>query len=455
MSVGKTPVYNLKVILKETGISADTLRAWERRYGLPKPQRSPGGHRLYSQHDIEMVRWLIARQAEGLSISRAIDLWNEHTTQGLDPLTAAPATAAVATSPRSVSLPGLFPADFGLQTMCSQWVSACLAFNETVAEQVLNQAFAMHPVETVCLDLLQKGLAEIGERWYTGQASVQHEHFASSLALRRLDALIAAAPAPTRAQMVMIACPPDEWHTFSPLILTLFLRRRGLQVTYLGANVPLSRFDETIQQVRPDVLVLSAQRLHTAHTLQEIAAPLTGSNLRVGYGGRIFNFLPAIQAHIPAFFLGADIQSAIESVEQLLKHDAPVAPAEKIPEETLSVRQHFQNARLSIENSLAAKIAGSGLPVEHISTANSFMAENLSAALALGDACLLSVEIDWVNGYLGNARLEPAFLPAYLSLYAYTVKDILGAEGNLIVSCLNKLVETLETGSSETILLEK
>src|SRR5215208_7309322 len=81
-----TPAFNLKVVLKETGLAADTLRAWERRYGLPIPQRSAGGHRLYSQRDIETIKWLLKRQAEGLSISRAVDLWNEQLASGSDPL---------------------------------------------------------------------------------------------------------------------------------------------------------------------------------------------------------------------------------------------------------------------------------------------------------------------------------------------------------------------------------
>src|SRR5215213_9573916 len=84
--VSTTPAFNLKVVLNETGLAADTLRAWERRYGLPLPQRTAGGHRLYSQYDIETIKWLIARQAEGLSISRAVDLWNEQLASGTDPL---------------------------------------------------------------------------------------------------------------------------------------------------------------------------------------------------------------------------------------------------------------------------------------------------------------------------------------------------------------------------------
>ena len=82
----KTPAYNLKVVIRETGLKADTLRAWERRYGLPNPQRTAGGHRLYSQYDIEMIKWLIERQNEGLRINRAVQLWQSFEEQGKDPL---------------------------------------------------------------------------------------------------------------------------------------------------------------------------------------------------------------------------------------------------------------------------------------------------------------------------------------------------------------------------------
>ena len=82
----KAPAYNLKVVLQLTGIKPDTLRAWERRYGLPLPQRTAGGHRLYSQYDIEMIKWLMERQDEGMRINRAIDLWRDIEAGGKDPL---------------------------------------------------------------------------------------------------------------------------------------------------------------------------------------------------------------------------------------------------------------------------------------------------------------------------------------------------------------------------------
>ena len=82
------PTYNLKAVVKETGVQPDTLRAWERRYGLPDPGRSAGGHRLYSRRDIETVKWLASRAAEGLSISHAAELWKRMLAAGRDPLRA-------------------------------------------------------------------------------------------------------------------------------------------------------------------------------------------------------------------------------------------------------------------------------------------------------------------------------------------------------------------------------
>src|SRR3954466_13791153 len=65
------PVFNTKAVAHETNVPADTFRAWERRYGMPRPQRTPGGHRLYSERDIGIIRWLRDRTDEGVNISHA------------------------------------------------------------------------------------------------------------------------------------------------------------------------------------------------------------------------------------------------------------------------------------------------------------------------------------------------------------------------------------------------
>ena len=90
MTNDDTPIYNLKAVVQETGLKPDTLRAWERRYSLPEPNRTGGGHRLYSQQDINTLKWLLARQDEGMTISRAVSLWRGLQAEGRDPLQVAP-----------------------------------------------------------------------------------------------------------------------------------------------------------------------------------------------------------------------------------------------------------------------------------------------------------------------------------------------------------------------------
>lgn len=128
---------------------------------------------------------MIARQQEGLSISRAVELWRSLEADGQYPLQI-PEFATPEAAPVVVSL----LKGEALSDLQNAWVSACLAYDERKAEQVFTQAFALYPVEVVCLELLRKGVAEMGEGWYRGEVSVQQEHFASGLASRRLEALL-------------------------------------------------------------------------------------------------------------------------------------------------------------------------------------------------------------------------------------------------------------------------
>ena len=94
----------------------------------PCPQRTAGGHRLYSQYDIETIKWLLARQAEGLSISRAVDLWNEHNASGVDPL--AGFTPSSLTSTQATPAIYISP-DTNLDSLRAQWIAACMKFSES------------------------------------------------------------------------------------------------------------------------------------------------------------------------------------------------------------------------------------------------------------------------------------------------------------------------------------
>lgn len=424
--LSKSPAFNLKAVLRETGLAADTLRAWERRYGLPAPQRTAGGHRLYSQYDIETIKWLIARQAEGLSISRAVDLWNEQTASGSDPL------AGAASS-------GIFPAqaatpDSNLEALRDQWLDACLRFDEPRAEQTLNQAFSMYPVELVCTDLLQRGLVEIGAKWYENNASVQQEHFASALAMRRLDSLLSAAPAPTRNGTALIGCVADEWHAFTPLLLSLLLRRRGWNVVYLGANVPNDRFAETAQAVKADLVILVAQTLVAAASLQLAAQGLAVQNVRVAYGGRIFNLHPSLAAKIPGRLLGESIEASLLEAERLIQHkNLKVSETIKAPsQEHLAAHQSFTSKRAEIELTLKQLVPSLTVSPGGLETGIQHLGDNIAAALQLGDVSYVSGEMDWLKTLLQSHNRPAAELIHFMRSYAQAVDHHINGAGEPI-----------------------
>jgi methanogenic corrinoid protein MtbC1 len=423
--ISQTPVYNLSAVLRETGLSADVLRAWERRYDLPRPHRTPGGHRLYSQYDVETVKWLRARQAEGLTISRAVDLWNELVKSGREPLAGLSTNVLSEGASRSLE-------NQNIDLLRSRWVSACLSFDAVKAEEVVNQAFAMYSVEMVCFEILQKGVSEIGQLWYEDKVSVQQEHFATALAMRRIETLITNMPNATREKTILTGCPPGEWHSFPVLMMTLLLRRKGFNVIYLGTNIPMEQLEQTIWSIRPDLGVLAAQQLSTAASLQSTAWLFQKLGIPLAYGGLVFNRIPDLRARIPAFFLGEDLNGAIDRIEQLIAY--PMAFPDIIREEKTyyEAAAAFRSKQPLIEARLMGILEDQGSLGDNLLEVNAFFAAWLSSALELGDPGLLDTDLEWVKNLLIDRKIPAERLNPYLAAYRQAVESEMGEAGKLI-----------------------
>jgi DNA-binding transcriptional MerR regulator len=429
------PRFNLKAVVQQTGLKPDTLRAWERRYGLPTPERSSGGHRLYSQHEVDTIKWLIARQREGLSIKRAVELWRQVEAEDRDPLQAA---TAMATPAASTLVP--HPAGETVAQLRQQWTDTCLAYDELRAEQLLNQAFALYSPETVAIELLQRAVAEIGEGWYKGDVTVQQEHFCSSLAVRRLEALVMAAPPPIRPGRILAACPPEEDHVIGLLLLTFLLRRRGWEVVYLGANVPVEKLETTVAVIHPQLVIMAAQLLHTAAALKETAQVLQQTKVPLAYGGLIFNLLPALRERIPGHFLGEQLEAVPQRVESLMAAPRPVPMPKTVADVYLQALEHFQERQSFIEAHVIQTLNSAGSAHNHLALANRELSLNIGAALALGDMDYLGTDIEWVTGLLRNHRLPVEALYGYLHAYRQTVGEQLDERGQPIITWFGKLL---------------
>lgn len=298
------PRYNTKAVAQETGVPADTFRAWERRYGVPRPQRTEGGHRLYSERDIATIRWLRDRTAEGLTISQAIALMVDGTESSLTWL-----NTAVDTEPHS------------WERLNSRFFAALTDFDAARAEQILGEAFALYPLEEVFLKLVQPTMTEIGEQWHQGKLNVTTEHFATQFVRRKLSSLFNTYNITDGRGMIIVACAPSEQHDLGALLISVFLVRHGWQVVYLGPEVPLRDLLDTIQRIHPDLVCVAASTTETAIQLLEIGRSvlsLPPPRPHFGYGGRAFNVNPGLRERIPGQFLGKDAQETIDTITDLL-----------------------------------------------------------------------------------------------------------------------------------------
>ena len=429
----EVPMLNIRAAAREVDLKPDTIRAWERRYGLPMPRRSEGGHRLYSPHDIAVLKWLKDRRTEGLSISRAVNLWRRLESEGQDPL-ATPQYAR----PTQYALPAQ---DVAISALRDEWVQACKRFDQQAANQILNQAFALHPVEFVCLEIIIKGLATIGEDWYRGQIIVQQEHFASELAIRRLESLIAASPRPTMPQSILVICPPEEQHTISALLITLFLRRLGRNALFLGANVPLDRLEQTVQNTDPRLVLVIAQQLSTAATSLQVSQLLNKYDIPVAFGGRIYNQIPEIRTRIPGTFLGETLDQAVAMVVQLLNYSPPPPVIEPPAQSSLLALEEFRSRQLWVEAQMVQRMISAGISSVHLEIANTNLARNIIAALTLGDIVFIRNDIEWVQGLLEYQGVSTRTISDFLHSYAEVVADELSERGSLIADYLIQLVE--------------
>ena len=317
-------------------------------------------------------------------------------------------------------------------------------YDEQHAEQILAEAFSLYSPEVVALDLLQRGVAEVGNLWYRNDVTVQQEHFCSELVVRRLESLVMAAPPPTRPGRILAVCPPGESHVISLLLVTFLLRRRGWEVVYLGANVPVERLEITVEVTKPQLVILAAQQLHSAATLMEMAQALHQQDIAVAYGGLVFNLLPELRSRIAGHFLGEQLEQVPQVVESLMVVPRPAPEREEVPDRYREAGEHFRDRQGLIEAQIVQGLIPSGIPSNHLAVANRELGLNIGAALALGNMAFLGTDIEWVDGLVKNYRMAEESLDAYLQAYCRAARNQLDERGEPIVAWL----ESLTNGSS-------
>ncbi|MCB0010511.1 MAG: MerR family transcriptional regulator [Anaerolineales bacterium] len=439
-STHEAPTFNLKAVLAQTGVKAHTLRAWEKKYGLPRPARSKGNQRLYTQQDIDIILWLLARIDEGFTIRRAAELWLSLENRGQDPL-------LFQAVPEVVPLPALGPTD-NLTNLRNGWIGACLQFDHEATDKYLSQAFALFPIKTVCHDILLQGIHEIGELWFINQVSVPQEHFASAKCIEKFNTLLNTAPVPTRPIRLLLACPPREEHTISLLLLALLLRYQGLQVVYLGAKTPVTEIETAAREVKPDLVILAAQRLETAANLAEATEALAQIGIPTAYGGSIFNRVPGLSRYVTGHFLGQSIEDAVPIINKLLIEKPPMYRARPLPLAYQHNIHHFISSHSLISYEMMQAMNGSGIPQQFLEGTSHRFKESILAALKLGDIHLLDSELTLTQHLMENHGITFAMQRTFLHTYHQACQTVLEENSDIVTTWLANLAAANYTWST-------
>jgi MerR family transcriptional regulator, light-induced transcriptional regulator len=230
-------VLRIGELSRRTGLSADLIRAWERRYDLLRPERTAGNFRLYSVDDLARLRLMQHFLGQGVPTAQAAGLVHRVQTAAVD------------------SNPGLPPGD--VRRALRVLRESLEAFDDGPASRMLERLLGVFAAGAVLRDVVLPYLRGLGERWACGEATVAQEHFASSF-LEAWMLAMARGWGRSGTRRAVLACVPGERHTLGLIAFGLALRDLGWRVTYLGADAPTAAVDHAAEAVGADAVGLSS-----------------------------------------------------------------------------------------------------------------------------------------------------------------------------------------------------
>ena len=306
-------IFNIGAVTRMTGIPIATLHAWERRYGfLHSSARTLGGHRLYSEKDIALLRSVKAQIDQGISARQAVAAVQKMDLEGRLP------PGHPVEAPRSAEPSPASPVGH------AQLAEALFQHDLARADQLMGEMLAFFSPEEITLNVIGPVLAELGDAWAQGRITVSDEHLASNYLRQRLLMWMVTGPHPRETSPIVLACAPGEWHEGSLLMLGVLLRRQGWPVAYLGQNVPFADLATFVQKIQPSAMVLVAMMEEPARTLTDWPTWIvqTAGRPLVAFGGRAFVIQPELRGLVPGVYLGSTVQAGMENLIGLIPHQA-------------------------------------------------------------------------------------------------------------------------------------
>jgi DNA-binding transcriptional MerR regulator/methylmalonyl-CoA mutase cobalamin-binding subunit len=247
------PRYPVRLVAQRTGVTPHVLRAWEKRYAVVTPIRTPGGQRLYSDLDIERLSRLRRLTDRGHAISRIAAL-------PLDELTKLEQDAREARLPARGN--GAAPATertppASAREFTEDVLKAARRLDAVELQGILERAAVTLGVPDFLDDVVAPALESIGHGWSAGSVSVAQEHMATVVFRRVLGWLIRLYEADDGAPLLVVATPPRQAHELGALMVAASAAAEGWGVTYLGPDLPVADLLSAVTETGARAVALS------------------------------------------------------------------------------------------------------------------------------------------------------------------------------------------------------
>lgn len=235
-----TSSFNIAAVERDTGLSKDVLRVWERRYGFPLPERDAHGERVYSDAQVERLRLIKRLMDQGHRPGKLIALEPE---------------ALHSLTPKNRESSSVAPRNDRDELLA---LLDLIKKNEAHGyQEAMHQRLARQGLDRFVQDTIAPLTREVGEAWEDGRFEVFEEHLFTELTKRLLRQSIANLPNGRRGPRIILTSVPDEQHILGLLMVEALLALEGAECVPLGTQMPLFDIARAANAHQADIVALS------------------------------------------------------------------------------------------------------------------------------------------------------------------------------------------------------
>lgn len=280
------PLLNIAALAQRTGVAADTLRKWEQRYGVLRPVRTVGGQRRYTETDVQRVEWLRDRIRDGWRIGEAARVLDEASSAALE-------------------APG---------ELHDALIAAIRDSEPQMLSAMLDQAFAVLPLQQTLTEVITPVLRWTGEAWQAGELSIAQEHAITAKVRAHLGKLLSDGRGGVHG-VTVLACAPGEQHDIGLLMLAVVLRADGWRVEFLGADTPVEAALAFAKDVGASMVCISASRPESVDLLRASLFAMASPAATLVIGGAAVT--PELARELRATYADGKLDVAVSRLRKL------------------------------------------------------------------------------------------------------------------------------------------